>query len=158
MIILEKPNFPPYICISCGMGSGRKWFVSLNLPLDNFFNPVNEGNIFYCNDCWESLATSVAKSAQKFLIGHEPWTNDDYVQPEYEDKNELVEEVEFGTGSVNTSITIHSGATAPSEPESKPNNTESEPTVTDGESEPVSEFRVFFGDDTGGDNGTVRSD
>lgn len=75
MIILDRPNFPPYICIACGTGGGphRKWFLSLNLPLDNYFNPVNEGNVFYCNECWSNLVAEVSRDVQTFVIGHEAY-------------------------------------------------------------------------------------
>lgn len=152
VIILERPNYPPYVCIVCSHSTGRRWFVSLDLPLDHYFNPVNDGNVFYCNECWEDLATRVAKDAQTFLLGHEPWFGDEYVKPVYENETELVEEVAFGTGTSNSSITEYSITTTGSEPEPKPNDPELEPTTTDAETEPVSEFRVFFGGtgDTGG--------
>src|SRR5215510_9861305 len=147
MIILERPNFPPYVCISCGLGNNRGWFVSLNLPLDTYFNPVNEGNVFFCNECWENLVVDVSKAVHIFAQNHEPWYGGEYIKPQYENKKELVEEVSFGGTS--TSPTIHSPTTVGSEPEPESDDSEPESPVTDDEGEPVSEFRVFFGDGTG---------
>jgi hypothetical protein len=156
MLILEKPNFPPYVCITCGVGGGRRWFVSLNdFPLDNYFNPLHDGVIFQCNECWESLATRVAKEAQVYLLGVEPWNTGEYVEPKYENKSALIEETSFGrisdkpTPELSGVSTIHSGTTEPDNP--VPDSSESQPSTTDDDADagPVSEFRVFFGGDDG---------
>lgn len=151
-IILDKPNFPPYVCVQCGMSQDRKWFVSLALPLDHYFNPVNEGNIFFCNSCWESLATSVAKEAQRFLIGQDPWEG---VKPTYENKTNLVEGVEFGTRKAHLSLAVDDRPAEPSDTVSEHNDPEPESTDTDAETEPLREFRIFFdgGDGSSGSGG-----
>lgn len=151
VIFLEKPNFPPYVCITCGVGTGRKWFVSLDFPLDNYFNPVNEGIIFQCNECWESLATEVAKLAQRYMLGQDPWSSDDYVIPTYDNAADLIKEVSFGR-STHPSITEHSGTTKLSDTEPTVSDTEPDTTDNDDEDDTVREFRVFFGD--GGTDGT----
>ena len=156
MIILERPNYPPYVCISCGNSTNKKWFVSLQLPLDTYFNPVNDGNVFYCNECWESLATVVAKAAQRFLIGKDPWESTDLVVPTYENEAQLLEEVNFGSRGDNPGITEHSRTTERSDPAPEPNNTESVPPDNNDETEPVLEFRNFFGD--GGDTSGTGPD
>lgn len=149
MIILEKPNFPPYVCITCGVGTGRKWFVQLDYPLDNYFNPVNEGQIFQCNECWEALATKVAKDVQVFMLGQEPWNEGEYVQPTYDNVTELKKEVSFG-GTTSKHPAGHDIKAELSNP--KPTGSDSEPDTTDNddETDAVREFRVFF---DGGDNG-----
>lgn len=155
MIILEKPNFPPNVCLTCGVGYGRKWFVSLDFPLDNYFNPVVEGKIFQCNECWESLATEVAKEAQKFLIGQAPWEEGDYIQPTYDNEEELLKVVNFsGEQPREPRTDSHpSGYNQPTELSNpEPTRSDSEPDTTDNDEDDdtVREFRVFFGDDTGG--------
>ena len=145
MIILEKPNFPPYVCITCGVGTGKKWFVQLDYPLDNYFNPVNEGQIFQCNDCWESLATDVAREVQRFMLGQDPWASGDYVEPTYDNVVELVKEVEFsGPRSSHPSASKHSSTAELSNPEPTGSNPEPDATDTDESDESVREFRVFF--------------
>ena len=155
VIILERPNFPPYVCLTCGVSTGRKWFVSLDWPLDTYFNPVNEGIIFQCNECWESLATTVAREAQRYMIGQDPWKEGDYVAPSYDNEKELVKEVSFGRQqSVSTIPALHSGTTEPSNTEPTGSDTKSDTTDTNvPEDSELSEFRVFFGD--GGDKGTT---
>lgn|SRR5215510_1398850 len=149
MLILEKPNFPPYVCITCGTGTGRKWFVSLDFPLDNYFNPLHDGIVFQCNECWESLATQVAKLAQTYLLGQEPWDSREYVEPQYENKAELVKEVNFGPGQTSGSTDNDSGSPEPSNPESNTSEQPTDDATDDAESEPLSEFRGFFGEPTG---------
>jgi hypothetical protein len=149
MLILDRPNFPPYVCITCGVGTGRKWFVSLDFPLDNYFNPVNDGIIFQCNECWESLATTVAKQAQLYLIGTEPWVNEGFVEPTYDNETEVVEEVTFG-GSISPVPESHSLTSGDNKPDDSGNtepstsNQPTDTTTTDDDDEPVSEFRAFF--------------
>jgi len=151
VIILEKPNFPPYVCITCGTSTGRKWFVSLDFPLDNYFNPVNEGIIFQCNECWESLATLVAKEAQRFIIGQDPWDDPNYVKPTYDNVTQLVKEVDFGARSSHPSVALNSGPTELSNTE--PTGSDPEPDTSDsvdeGTDSAIREFRVFFGDRDG---------
>lgn len=152
MLILEKPNYPPYVCITCGVGTGRKWFVSLDLRLDNYFNPMHDGIVFQCNECWESLATEVAKKAQLYLIGMEPWDSREYVEPAYEDKSELLKEVNFNGTLSRAAIadtTEHNRSPEPSNPEPSSGDTTVDNDELDGETEPLSEFREFFGDERG---------
>jgi len=144
MLILEKPNFPPYVCITCGTGTGRKWFVQLDYPLDNYFNPVNEGQVFQCNECWESLATSVAREVQRFMLGQDPWSSDEYVTPTYDNATELKKEVDFGARSAHPSVAKHSGTTELSNTEPTGSDKEPDATDIDESDDSVREFRVFF--------------
>lgn len=146
MMILEKPNFPPYVCITCGMGTGRKWFVSLDFPLDNYFNPLHDGIVFQCNECWESLATSVAKLAQVYIIGTMPWDSKEYVEPTYKNESELLKEVNFGPGTLTGSTTENNRSPEPSNSEPSPSDSTVDDAVDDDSAEPVREFRAIFGD------------
>ena len=148
MIILERPNFPPYVCIQCGTGGGehRKWFVSLNLPLDNYFNPVNEGNVFYCNECWDSLVRDVSKDVQLFLLGHEAYVG---VPPTFENESQLLvgpvgnsTEDFNGPGTDNQFLQDSSGTTDDIDPSSV--GSDSEPS----DNPAVSEFLEHFGNTT----------
>jgi hypothetical protein len=144
MIILDKPNFPPYVCLTCGVGTGRKWFVDLALPLDNYFNPVNDGAVWYCNECWEGLTQAVAREAQIFVLGQEPWQGE---APTYESEQELVLTTvgingpgisDSGTAGTNQSTTGNSEpATAAV--------TEPEPDSDDGNDGSLRDFKGFFG-------------
>lgn len=151
MIILEKPNYPPYVCITCGVGTNRKWFVSLDYPLDNYFNPVNDGQIFQCNECWEGLATEVAKAVQVFMIGQQPWEEGEYVKPTYDNVTELKREVSFGRG-ISTHPSGYDQSAKPSDTEPTGSDSESQPTDTNEDDDSVREFRVFF---DGGPDGTA---
>lgn len=98
MIVLTKPNFPPYVCIQCGIGDERrKWYVDLQLHIDYYLNPVNDGAIYLCNECWESFVVDISKAAQQIMFEQEPWAGGEFVQPTYEDESKI--EVKSGTGS-----------------------------------------------------------
>jgi len=147
VIILERPNFPPYICITCGMSTGRKWFVQIDYPLDTYFNPVNEGQIFHCNECWESLATDVANAAQVFMLGQKPWEDANYVKPSYDNVVQLVKEVDFGARNTHPSFTGNGRPAELSNPEpTSGDSTTDTDSVAPEDDESVREFRVFFGD------------
>jgi len=154
VIILSKPNFPPYVCISCGVADGRQWFVSLDLALDHYFNPLHAGAVFFCNLCWEDVATKVAKEAQIFMAGQEPWAVGEYVEPSYDNSKDVVKEVSFGpkSGSSDPVLTnpdfippIDSGSSEPSNPEPSTSDQPADNANLDESTEPVSEFREFFG-------------
>ena len=156
MIVLERPNFPPYVCIICSMSVGKKWFVSLDINLDHYFNPLNDGRIFYCNECWDNLITDVTKSVNTFLIGHEAYVGE---TPTFENKSELIvgkvsppvgvmEAVdtlfpelgeEDGPGSSSEVVPDASGADA----DSNPSTVGSDPQSSDNPA--VAEFLEHFG-------------
>lgn len=87
MIILEKPNFPPYVCIVCSMSTGKKWFVSMDLELEQYFNPLNDGRIFYCNECWDNMVSDTTHAVSTFLIGHEAYVGE---EPTFDNTAELI--------------------------------------------------------------------
>jgi hypothetical protein len=87
MIILEKPNFPPYVCIICNMSTGKKWFVSMDINLEQYFNPLNDGRVFYCNECWDNMVTDTTRAVQTFLIGHEAYVGE---EPTFDNPAELI--------------------------------------------------------------------
>lgn len=84
-IVLQKPNFTPYVCMVCGVGDDRrKWYADLQITgIEFYLNPVNDGAVYLCNECWESLAVDIAKQAQTFLFGMESWAEGQYVEPTY---------------------------------------------------------------------------
>lgn len=147
MIVLDKPNFPPYVCIVCGMGTGRKWFVDLGLPLDNYFNPVNDGAVWYCNECWEGVTKDVAHQAQIFVLGQEPWQGE---APTYESTEQLVLTTvgtdgprvsNPGPTGTNQGITGHGDDAEATDPEP-------ESDLDGNDDDGLSEFNTFFGKTT----------
>jgi len=154
-LVLKKPNYPPYVCIVCGLGSGRKWFVDLQLAIDNYFNPVNDGAIYLCNECWDSILRAVGQQAQVLMLGQEPWESQ--VEITYAAEGELITAAPLrGVGS-QQGQDLNNGTGLPSEgpgelnfattgDDSTSTNTTSEPnTDTATTTEPVREFREFFG-------------
>ena len=92
-LVLQKPNYPPYVCIVCGVGERRKWFVDLQLPINHYFNPLSGGAVYLCSECWDSIAVETTKQAQVLLIGTEAWTGEGYVEPTYDNQDELISEL-----------------------------------------------------------------
>ena len=171
-LVMERPTFPPHVCLICGMGSYRKWFVDLQLPIDNYFNPVMDGACYLCNECWDSIAVETAKQAQILLLGTEPWKGAEYIEPTYDDSSDLIsaqtmkdkldlvqlEPAPVGnTGEENgtksgLSAELSLGGTkgtdisAPTDDRpTERNDTPPEPNNTDEQTEPVREFRNHFG-------------
>lgn len=86
--IREKPNFHPYVCIVCGVGGPpREWFVDIGIDLDNHFNPVIDGTVFFCNECWNSVQVNVARQIQVWRTDREAWKAEDSVEPTYRWEN-----------------------------------------------------------------------
>jgi len=156
-IVMGKPNFPPYVCIGCGMQDGRKWFVDLQLNLDHYFNPVLNGAAYLCNECFESMIRDTMRQVQSFLgVDTFPVGN----TPTYENKSELLTEIEIhvdgsngddGSTVAEPILEVHDpvsagidfgsaevvGASVGNQQESSSNST--------GDAEPVSAFRAHFG-------------
>jgi len=160
-IIMRLPTFPPYVCIVCGVGDDRrKWYADIQINLDNHFNPVMDGVVYYCNECWESLATDVMKQAQLFLFGVEPWTKDEeYVPPSYNNETELISNEPTDNGQLkqradNAELVVRSDENSDREPagdDQSSNGSDAEPVSSEQpvesatDDEPVREFRAHFG-------------
>jgi hypothetical protein len=153
MIVLPKPNFPPYVCVGCGVGTERKWFVDLQVPLDNYFNPVNDGAVWYCNECWEGITQEVAHMAQVLVLGQEPWQG---AEPTFneEDTPLILSTVginDYDSGLDDESGVSDSGATGTNQESAGDSgsiedvvpdlNADNDDTSSDG----ISEFNTFFG-------------
>jgi len=176
-IVLLKPNYPPYVCIVCGLGTrkDRKWFVDLQLAIDNYFNPVNDGAIYLCNECWDGLVRSVGHQAYTVMKEEEPWEAS--LEITYNSEDQLLTVSPLSSASANDAQLALEDSSPPvglnTSPESLDDNagtgisgespgelnftitgddtntetTDSEPDTdtTDDESNPVREFREFFG-------------
>ena len=58
----ETPPYFPNVCIRCGCGTGqRKYFIDLGITLMGHFNPMNEGSIYYCDECAPNLVDDIGK-------------------------------------------------------------------------------------------------
>lgn len=156
--VMLSPVYPPYCCIVCGVGGrNRKWFADLNLAIDNYFNPVNDGAIYVCNECWDGMVRAVGHQAQVLMLGQEPW--DSRIEITYAEEGELItsapvgileptqEEIEQednGPGISSEGSGELNFTTTGDDPTST--NITSEPdTDTTTTTEPVREFREFFG-------------
>lgn len=94
MIILEKPNFPPYVCIVCWVGDDRRrWYIDTQFALDHYFNPVNDGAVYVCNECWDSLVREVASQLQKMSFSEPSYEG---VPATYNNQSPLLTEVIVG--------------------------------------------------------------
>lgn len=135
VIILDKPNYPPYVCIRCGVGNGRDWYLLLDLPIDNYFNPVNNGQIFLCNECWLAAVQEASRIIQIFLVGHEAYKG---VEPTYENEDQLVLGLYDGPGVPDSSVPELSDTTT--EPNTTTTESDTDPESTD----QLSTFTEFF--------------
>jgi hypothetical protein len=158
-IVLLKPNYPPYVCIVCGLGSSksRKWFVDLQLAIDNYFNPVNDGAVYMCNECWDGLVREVGHKAYTVMKEEEPWEAS--LEITYAAEGELLRETALsGVGRTVVLEKENDGPGISSESPGELNFAvagDDQPTENlDGESDadsdadesaPVQQFREFFG-------------
>lgn len=101
-IVMQKPTFPPYVCVDCGMQDGRLWFVDMQINLDNYFNPVMNGTIYLCNECFDARVIDTTKQVQA-LIG-----NYDGMVPTYDNKEDLLEKVNLDDGNLQSEPTWES--------------------------------------------------
>ena len=86
--LYEKPPFPPYVCISCGVGEKpRKWFIDIGLSLDYYFNPVNDGTVFFCDECFNNLKVQAERCVNNWVAENEAWDSPDRVAATYKWKS-----------------------------------------------------------------------
>lgn len=72
-LVLQNPVFPPYVCIQCGVGQGRReWFVDLGFTIDQYFDVDNKA-IYLCNECYNGMLSDVGQLLLKFRQEHERW-------------------------------------------------------------------------------------
>jgi hypothetical protein len=129
----------------CGVGGTvRKWYVDLNLAIDNYFNPVNDGAVYLCNECWDEAVRAVGNQAQVFMLGQEPWQAP--VEITYTDEDELLlGEQDYGTGLPSESPGDIDNSTTGDDQPTETIDSESDTDDNDDKSEPVQQFREFFG-------------
>lgn len=71
--VMQNPVFPPYVCIQCGVGSGRReWFIDLGFTVDQYFD-VDNYAIYLCNECYNAMTRDVSILLQRFRQSHERW-------------------------------------------------------------------------------------
>ena len=88
--LYQKPPFPPYVCISCGVGEPpRKWFIDIGLSLDYHFNPVNDGTIFFCDECWNNVRVQTERCINNWVYENEAWDSPDRVAASFKWKDDL---------------------------------------------------------------------
>lgn len=84
--LVERPTFPPYVCIRCGLGAGendRKYFVDLGIDLHYHFNPLHDGNIYFCDQCLRGLITDANRLISTWDQEHAEWQSPDRVEASY---------------------------------------------------------------------------
>lgn len=82
--LYEKPPFPPYVCVYCGVGElPRKWFIDIGLSLDHYFNPVNDGTPFICDECWNNLRVQVERCINNWVSENAGWDSPDRIVASY---------------------------------------------------------------------------
>lgn len=141
MRVVDKPNMHPYSCIQCGVTAGRKWFVDLGINLGPAFNPLYDGNVFLCDECWEGLSIQVAKEVQKFL---QPVSlADNYVEPTYNNEEPLIERGPINGHSETESTDDRTHEHNDPEPIPSDNATATD-APSEGATGTVDEFNLFF--------------
>lgn len=101
----ETPHYFPNVCIRCGCGTGqREYFIDLGISLVGYFNPMQEGNIYYCDQCVPGLITDINREISKWNKEHSPWDSSDREEATYTWQEELEIELtgDFGTGSTDS--------------------------------------------------------
>lgn len=84
--LVEVPPFPPYVCIRCGLGNGdndRLYFIDLGIDLHMHFNPLVDGNIYYCNECFGNLIREGNALTLQWDQEHKEWESPDRVEASF---------------------------------------------------------------------------
>lgn len=80
----QQPVFYPNVCVRCGCGTGqREYFIDLGLDLSKLFDPLHEGNVYYCNECAKNLVTDLNRIIAKWDAEHSPWESELRVSSTY---------------------------------------------------------------------------
>ena len=139
MIVLQRPIIHPHVCICCSIGDERRdWYVDLGLALDNHFNPLYDGAIYYCNLCWDDLVRRVGIEVQKFNpVGIEDTQTYDNTEP-------LMETLEIKQETYNDGLPRFAG-TPEGLPDSDAAGTPDDSAVDDQSAE-SSDSQLEFGD------------
>jgi hypothetical protein len=105
------PHYHPFACIRCGLGNGqREYFIDLGLNLSGYFNPMNEGSIYYCNECVSNLIGDINREVAKWHHDHSPWDSPDRVEASYSWQEQIdVSGIEQEIESRGTPVTSNSG-------------------------------------------------
>lgn len=53
--IVERPHIHPGVCVTCGLQSGRDYFVDLGLEISVLYQPLTEGPVYLCSECMTNL-------------------------------------------------------------------------------------------------------
>jgi hypothetical protein len=157
VIILEKPNFPPYVCIVCWVGDDRRrWYIDTQFALDHYFNPVNDGAVYVCNECWDSLVREVASQLQKMTFSEPSYEG---IPATYNNQSPLLTEVTVGTRPEPTGDDERTVSDSPDEGSNNSPATDdqlveslsfdSDNSTDDDEDSDVRKLRGFFGASTG---------
>lgn len=80
------PVFHPFKCIrcKCGVGAnGRIYFIDLGISFSEEFNPLHDGNVYYCNLCAANLVEDINNVVGKWNEEHAPWDSPDRVASTY---------------------------------------------------------------------------
>jgi hypothetical protein len=92
VVISERPTYYPYSCVQCGLnGPPREYFIDLGFVHQVF---IPDFNLYLCNECWPSLATSVSNEITKWQMAHADWDSPEAVLPTYEWEEKLKIETE----------------------------------------------------------------
>lgn len=135
-VVLENPTFPPYVCIQCGVGHGRReWFVDLGLALDHYFNTDNAA-VYLCNECYFDMVSEVGKLVQKFRKDHEKWNTEeepsyDWIEKQDDERgrnsDQLISTTSGSEGATEEPTGVDSSSNG-NDQDTEPNNSEPEPT------------------------------
>jgi hypothetical protein len=123
-LVMRDHMFYPGVCVGCGVQNNRRWYVEIGVDLDFHFNPMNEGNIIFCNECWNSLVKSVNKYVKAFVLAN---------------KGTLGTTVEDEDGPTRSDPVV-----VRSEPDATDSNRDVEPDSSENESTNVVQFASFF--------------
>lgn len=97
----EAPAFHPFVCIRCKIGTtSRRYFIDLGIDISGEFNPMYDGNIYYCDECSQNLIVDMLRVIQEWDIAHAPWQGDDKSELTYNWESALDERgIESPSGS-----------------------------------------------------------
>lgn len=134
------PQFYPDVCIVCGLGNGggRKYFIDLGFEINQIFQPLREGSVYLCNECWAGKMEEIQRLVNAWDMEHKPYQGQDVVETGYSWQQHIdVGSISGRPGNYSTA----SGA----EPTSSPDGTE--PDVEFGTDESTSEptIQLEFG-------------
>ena len=72
VFIHDRPHLFPNICVVCGLsGPPRLYFVDLGLQIPAQFQVIQDGALYFCNECYKNKTEEADRVIQAWEVDHD---------------------------------------------------------------------------------------